>query len=172
MEIDELQGIIEHENQAILRAVALVSSQIQEIDGRVRAIEISSASAMTGVQTQIGQILQRQEQYADTLKELAGASQQYQSYIKAMQVEVVTYTKELLESYVDEDTFAEWKEEKAKEETDKWLEQEKLNTTFRTAKTFFLMAAGTVISILLYFIYEIIIAGGIANFAANSGLAP
>ena len=172
MEIDELRSVIETELQAILRAITVVSEQVKDLDGRVRAIEISSASAMTGMQTQIGQIQQRQESFERVLEKLDANTEQYQTYIKAMQTEVITYVKELLDDYVKDDDFAGWKVEKAEKEAERWLEQEKLNTTFRNARTFFLMAAGTVITILLYFIYEIVIAGGIANFAASSGLIP
>jgi len=161
MENDELLQVFERETQSILRAIYALAEQIKDVESRMRALEISNSSVISQIQTQIGTLAERQRATDTAIDKLFEKQRTQGDYSKAIQTEVVTYVKELLDQYMKATDFAEWKLEDAEADEKKWLKQEDLNSNFRSARTFFWAAAGIVMAILTGAVWKMIVSGGV-----------
>lgn len=161
MENDELLQVFEREAQSILRAISALAEQVKDVENRMRALEISNSSVISQIQTQIGTLAERQRAMDTAVDKLLEKQRAQADYSKAIQAEVVIYVKELLDQYMKVTDFAEWQLKDAENEDKKWLGQEDLNSNFRAARTFFWAAAGITMAIIIGFIWQLIVSGGV-----------
>jgi len=186
-EMMTINATVAREVDGVLRAITILSEDVKELEGRMRMLEISNTNVITELRTDVSYLKLNQHKIEGDINALGQKQADWIKYVKAIEEEAISYSKELFveQSLFDkykldvEIAFNVYKLEVQKTTDDLKLEAEKkagdqkaINVRNELLRAGLWTGVVIIMSGLFGLVFNLVTHGGLAGLAKAWGLIP